>query len=366
MRTLSFYSTAILLFAALCLPMCMTAQKNKKGNKIKAAKQRSKANARMDAYLFAYFTGNSKKGEAIRFALSKDGYNYKALNNNNPVILSEQISSTGGVRDPHILRGKDGRSFYMVVTDMVSANGWDSNRAMVLLKSTDLVNWTSSVVNIQQAFSGNENLKRVWAPQTIYDEQAGKYMVYFSMKHGNGPDIIYYAYANKDFTALESKPKQLFFSPTNGSCIDGDIVQHDGKYHLFFKTEGSGDGIKIAVSDKLTEGYVLRDAYVQQTKEAVEGSGVFKLNSGDGYILMYDVYKSGKYQFTKSTDLKQFKVVDNEVTMDFHPRHGTVMPITEAEAARLTAKWGTPGATTLNAAKNNRRQTRQVVPSPHP
>ena len=68
---------------------------------------------------------------------------------------------------------------------------------------------------------------------------------------------------------------------------------------LFFKTDDEGSGIKIAVSHKLTEGYVLQDGYVQQTKEPVEGAGVFKLNNGEGYILMYDVYTSGKYQFTK-------------------------------------------------------------------
>ena len=81
-----------------------------------------------------------------RFVLhiSKDGYNYRALNSDKPIISSEKISSTGGVRDPHILRGADGKTFYMVATDMVSALGWSSNRAMVLLKSTDLVNWTSS------------------------------------------------------------------------------------------------------------------------------------------------------------------------------------------------------------------------------
>lgn len=50
------------------------------------------------------------------------------------VLDSRVISSTGGVRDPHILRCEDGKTFYMVVTDMVSANGWSSNRAMVLLK----------------------------------------------------------------------------------------------------------------------------------------------------------------------------------------------------------------------------------------
>jgi arabinoxylan arabinofuranohydrolase len=298
------------------------------------------ASAQHSAYLFTYFTGNAKADEQIRFAISNDGYQFHALNGNQPVLQSSSISETGGVRDPHILRGADGNTFYMVVTDMVSANGWSSNRAMVLLKSTDLINWSSSIVNIQKRFAGNDSLLRVWAPQTIYDPIAKKYMIYWSMKHGKGADIIYYSYANAAFTDLETEPKQLFFSPTNGSCIDGDIVFKDGKYHLFFKTEGEGAGIKIAVSDKLTEGYVLRDQYVQQTKDPVEGAGVFKLNNGEGYILMYDVYTKGKYQFTKTTDLKTFTVIDEEVTMNFHPRHGTVMPITRAEAERLMKKWG--------------------------
>ncbi|HEV7329481.1 MAG TPA: family 43 glycosylhydrolase [Flavisolibacter sp.] len=291
------------------------------------------------AYLFAYFTGNSGNEEAIRFALSNDGYHYRALNGNQPVIPSQKISETGGVRDPHILRGADGKTFYMVVTDMVSAKGWSSNRGMVLLKSTDLIHWTSSVVNIQKRFPGQDSLLRVWAPQTIYDPQAKKYMLYWSMKHGNSPDIIYYAYANADFTDLATEPKQLFFHPQNKSCIDGDIVFHNGKYHLFFKTEGEGNGIKIAVSDKLTEGYVLRDKYVQQTTDPVEGSGVFRLNNSNEYILMYDVYTKGKYQFTRTKDLQNFTVIDQEVSMNFHPRHGTVMPITAAEAERLAAKW---------------------------
>lgn len=298
------------------------------------------ASAQYKAYLFTYFTGNAKADEQIRFAISTDGYNFRALNGNKPVIQSAAISETGGVRDPHILRGADGKTFYMVVTDMVSANGWNSNRAMVLLKSTDLINWSSSIINMQKRFASNDSLLRVWAPQTIYDPKAKKYMIYWSMKHGKGADIIYYAYANAAFTDLETEPKQLFFSPTNGSCIDGDIVLKDGKYHLFFKTEGEGAGIKIAVSDKLTEGYVLQDKYVQQTKDPVEGAGVFKLNNGEGYILMYDVYTKGKYQFTKTKDLRTFTVIDEEVNMNFHPRHGTVMPITAAEAERLMKKWG--------------------------
>lgn len=295
------------------------------------------------AYLFTYFTGNRIDEEAVRFAISTDGYNYRALNNNRAVIDSKKISSTGGVRDPHILRCEDGKTFYMVLTDMVSDNGWDSNRAMILLKSSNLTDWTSSIVNIQQKYAGQENLKRVWAPQTIYDRAAQKYMVYWSMQYAGGTDIIYYAYANKEFTDIEGEPKVLFMPQNKLSCIDGDIVYKDGMYHLFYKTEGNGNGIRKATTHSLTSGqWTESEGYKQQTKDAVEGAGTFKLIHSDNYILMYDVYMKGKYQFTESTDLDRFKVIDNAVTMDFHPRHGTIIPITCTELIALTSRWGMP------------------------
>lgn len=295
------------------------------------------------AYLFVYFTGNHISQEAVCYAVSMDGYTYWALNDNKPVIDSKVISSTGGVRDPHILRCEDGKTFYMVVTDMVSDNGWDSNRAMVLLKSTDLVNWSHSVINMQKRYEGQEKLKRVWAPQTIYDPEAGKYMVYWSMKYGDGPDVIYYAYANADFTDLEGKPKPLFVPADKKSCIDGDIVYKDGIYHLFYKTEGHGNGIRVATTNSLTSGQWKENLeYKQQTKEAVEGDGTFKLIGEDKYILMYDVYMKGAYQFTETTDLEHFKVIDHEVKMNFHPRHGTIIPITRSELKRITDQWGKP------------------------
>lgn len=295
------------------------------------------------AYLFTYFTGNHISEEAVCYAVSMDGYSYWALNGGKPVLDSKVISSTGGVRDPHILRGEDGKTFYMVLTDMVSANGWDSNRAMVLLKSNDLVNWTHTVINMQKKYEGQESLKRVWAPQTIFDPEAGKYMVYWSMQYAGGPDIIYYAYANDDFTDLEGEPKVLFLPENRKSCIDGDIVYKDGVFHLFYKTEGHGNGIKVATTRSLTSGQWTEEPdYKQQTTDAVEGAGTFKLIGQDKYILMYDVYMKGCYQFTETTDLKNFKVIDNDVKMNFHPRHGTIIPITRDELLRITEKWGKP------------------------
>lgn len=295
------------------------------------------------AYLFTYFTGNHISEEAVCYAVSMDGYSYWALNGGKPVLDSKVISSTGGVRDPHILRGEDGKTFYMVLTDMVSANGWDSNRAMVMLKSNDLVNWTHTVINMQKKYEGQESLKRVWAPQTIFDPEAGKYMVYWSMQYAGGPDIIYYAYANDDFTDLEGEPKVLFLPENRKSCIDGDIVYKDGVFHLFYKTEGHGNGIKVATTRSLTSGQWTEEPdYKQQTSDAVEGAGTFKLIGQDKYILMYDVYMKGRYQFTETTDLKNFKVIDNDVKMNFHPRHGTIIPITRDELLRITEKWGKP------------------------
>jgi hypothetical protein len=337
-----FYAAFNLITLAIGQP-AKSKQVRNKDNHPSAKKDPGKD---LSAYLFVYFTGNGRREEAIRFALSDDGYHYRALNNNNPVINPVLISSTGGLRDPHILRGADGKTFYMVATDMnVARNGWGPNYAMVLMKSKNLIDWTTQSINIPQLFPELKNINRVWAPQTIYDPKTRKYMIYWAMRSGNDPDKIYYAYANRDFTGLETQPKQLLFNPDSTSCIDADIVLKDGKYNLFFKTEGQNQkGIKKAVSARLTGGYVVENKYLQQTTQPVEGSCTFKLNHSDDWILMYDMYMSGTYQFTKSQDLENFVVVDNDISMDFHPRHGTVIGITATEAQALqNEQWQTTG-----------------------
>lgn len=296
------------------------------------------------AYLFTYFIGNNYAEEQIFFALSEDGYSYKALNEGKAVLSADTISTKKGVRDPHILRGPDGK-YYMVATDMRAneANcNWACNSGIVLLKSDDLVNWTHSRVDVATRFPAEfGNVIRAWAPQTYYDQELDKLMVYFSMKTttSGSYDVIYYAWANADFTDLETVPQVLF--DNNVSAIDGDIIYHDNNFHLFFKTEGAADkGYMKAVSQQLTGPYTLLDKYLDQTNDAVEGACVFRLINQDKYILMYDVYTRGRYEFTESDNLEDFTVVNQSVSMDFKPRHGTVMPITAEEATRLKQKWG--------------------------
>ena len=300
----------------------------------------------MKAYLFAYFTGNRPAEEQICFAISNDGFNYTPLNGGQPIIGSDSIARAKGVRDPHILRSEDGW-FRMVVTDMRSSLGWASNRGMVLMRSRDMIHWEHHTVHFPEVYAGTNfaNVTRVWAPQTIYDEQAGKYMVYFSLLTDDGSipyDRVYWCYANDDFSALEGKPQVLF--DFKAPSIDTDIVKDEsGLYHLFFKTEadGSHKGIRQFTFKDLhkPETWTLHDGYCETTKNDVEGAGVFPLIGG-GWCLMYDCYRNGHYQFTKSDDLMKFTFIQNTETKGtFTPRHGTVIQISKAELKRLKKMW---------------------------
>ncbi len=296
------------------------------------------------SYLFAYFTGNSQSQEQIRLAISMDGYSYTPLNNGERIIYSDSIALKRAVRDPHILRGEDGKTFYMVVTDMKSSEGWSSNDGLVLLKSKDLINWTHKAIDFPDTWPARFNrqaLTQVWAPQTIYDPQEGKYMVYYSIGENSQHYKIYYSYANEDFTEL-TQPQVLYDHGAN--TIDADIVYKDGLYHMFFKTEGQGNGIQKATASALRGTWTPNRKYLQQTSVAVEGSAVFKKINSDEWILMYDCYGSGYYEFCKSTDLDNFtKVAQTTTSGGFSPRHGTTIPITQEEAERLMAKWPTAG-----------------------
>ena len=65
-----------------------------------------------DHYLFAYFTGNSSAGQTVHLAVSKDGLNYTALRNNEPVIVPSQ--GTGAVRDPYIWYNEIDNYYYII------------------------------------------------------------------------------------------------------------------------------------------------------------------------------------------------------------------------------------------------------------
>ena len=303
-------------------------------------------------YLFVYFPANDN--ENIYYALSNDGYNFTAMNGGKRVVAADTVSLKKGLRDPHVLRAPDGW-FYMVNTDMKSAEGWSSNRGMVLMKSKDLINWKHSTVHFPDRYKGKNfaNVTRVWAPETFWDDTydngdgtKGRPLVYYSLLTNDGTiayDQVFFNYANKDFSDLEGDP--IHFFDRGKSTIDMDIVYNpvDKLYHAFYKNEGDGGICKVKAQSLTSANGTKAPSWfgqcknaLQQTSEAVEGAGVFKLINQNSWVLMYDCYMNGHYQFTSSSDLENFKFVqDTKTSGAFTPRHGTILPITAQETAAL-------------------------------
>ncbi len=286
-------------------------------------------------YLFCYFTGNEPENESVHFAVSEDGYNFTSLNNNEPVI--KQMLGRKCCRDPYIFRGEDG-VFHIIATDMRCYDGWANNNSMVVWDSTDLINWKNERILDFSQYENTKSANRVWAPQVIFDKDRQEYMIYWSHNNENEGwhTIPWYAYT-KDFKTLTTEP-QILYSPTsNMAAIDGDIIEKDGKFYLFVADEKQ-DGICYVVSDKLEGPYTEPDNNrISVADTALEGHCTYKILSTDKYVLIADQFRAGGYFMQESTDLINFIKVDkNKHSLDhLHPRHGSVMHITDEEYERL-------------------------------
>lgn len=311
-----------------------------------------------DSYLFVYFPSN--ENENLYYALSTDGFNYTPLNDGARIMSSDTVALKKGIRDPHILRGADGKTFYMVATDMRCAEGWSSNRGIVMYRSTDLIHWQHSTVHFPTRFPEWETVTRVWAPETIWDADhvnedgtRGAYMIYYSLRTSDGKcpyDKVYYSYANADFTDI-SQPVYLY--DRGSATIDANIVydETDLLYHMIYKNEGSG-GICQVTAASLTapEGAALGSQWsrpsgtLQQTSVAVEGGGLFRLIGTNTWVMMYDCYTGGYYQFCVTDDWATFTLKAQTATSGaFTPRHGTVIALRPAETQALLAAFPTRG-----------------------
>lgn len=288
-------------------------------------------------YLFVYFVGNGEGEERIHFALSKDGYNFKPLNSNKAVIT--QTKGKKCVRDPYIFKGQDG-CYYIIGTDMKCEEGWESNHALITWKSSDLINWTDeTLIEMREQGEDFADTTRAWAPQAIWDENEKKYMLYWahSTKRHNTAGM-YYAYSEDMKTITEPKPLYC----RNIQTIDGDIVYNEKNnlYYLFFKHD-EDQTIAHVTSEKLTGPYKDEPVVVSVAASGVEGSQMYKINGTDTYVMVMDEYGKGRFFMQQTTNFADYLPVKSEdYSMNFGPRHGSIVSITDEEYERLTEKWG--------------------------
>ncbi len=312
----------------------------------------------MAGYLMVYF---KEHGHNVYFAVSRDGYTFTDVNNGEPVMRGDTIALQKGIRDPHIYRGPD-NAFYMSLTDLhIYAKqeglrdteweregfGWGNNRALVLMKSKDLIHWKRTNMRIDKAFPGLENIGCAWAPATVYDEERGLLMLTFTMRFGDGTNNLYYSYVNNDYDTLLTRPQQLFEYPGNKSCIDSDITRIGNKYHLYYVSHDGVSGVKHAVSDRACGDYNYEPSWCDPEAGACEAPTLWKRMGQDKYVVMYDVFSArpNNMGFSETTDFKNYTDIGHfnggcMKTANFvSPKHGAVVTITADELSRLEKYW---------------------------
>ncbi len=222
------------------------------------------SNAKDEAYVWAFFTGEGVGGEKISLAASKgnNALDWNTLNNGTPLITSTKGEK--GLRDPFIMKSKDGDKFYMLATDLkisgrANANGLgnlsgfagsqvNGSLYIEVWESTDLVNWGKQRhVKVSSNYAGN-----TWAPEAYWDSEIGKYVVYWASNlydTGNSTDRKALTYNRMMITTTDdfvnfSKP-QVWIDSQRGNGTDGkgsiDVTMQKvgDTYYRIYKDEAS-------------------------------------------------------------------------------------------------------------------------------
>lgn len=307
---------------------------------VKAAQDK----ADMAAYLFVHFVGTESNAdsEQIYFSVSQDGTSWKTLNEGMPILRSEVGEK--GVRDPHIIRSPEGDRFFLIATDLSIYNRrGDSNRwgtcqtsgskSIVVWQSTDLVNWSEAeLVKVAP-----DNAGCTWAPESVYDDETGRYMVFWASKTEDDNYKIQRIYRcfTRDFKSF-TEP-ELYIDGGTVSNIDTTIIKEGDTYYRFTKNE-SNSSIIMEKSKSLSSGFTAVEGYkingaAGDTVQGYEGPTAYKINGEDKWCLLLDYFsKSQGYKPFVTEDMSVGEFVSAEdFSFDGKYRHGGVMPITQEE-----------------------------------
>lgn len=315
-------------------------------------------------YLFAYFTGDTRNGQNVRFALSEDGYTFTALNNNYPVATqtksTESSTSSGYARDPYITRDPNGNGYYMVATDMDASgmhSSWSGDSCVYVWHSNNLVDWTQISNFDFRTFSGFENTIRAWAPQIIWDSTSKRWMMYLSITVEPNWNVMYYTYTT-DFKTFTAPKKFEFSTGVYTGRIDADIIENNGKFYMYYKDETAA-AVMLATADSLTGTYTpVKTVSTDLSKKAVEGNAMYQLGNSGTWVMMLDEYSNGSFAYGTTTDFVNFTKYTGSTSANsaLKARHGSVMQITDEEYNRLKdyKNWLTStGVTDINYSFND-------------
>ncbi len=287
-------------------------------------------------FLFTSFRGNGETG--VYFALSRDGYKWTPVKNNQPVVPPQHPGML--MRDPFLVKGPDGTWHLLWTT------GWTRSKENGTLTighatSGNLVDWGPQQL-IEIPLEGARN---AWAPEMAWDSKSGQWLIFWaSTIPGKFPDTEatgdsgynhrFYAMRTTDFKSF-TKPA-LWFDP-GFNCIDATLVQDGKRWIMVFKDERRNPlqkKLRIAFSDSpagpwsgVTEPFSL---------DWVEGPSAIK--AGRDWLIYFDQYaKPHYYGAYRTRDWKVYEEISSQLSLPLDHRHGTVVSLTDEEAKRVTA-----------------------------
>lgn len=277
-----------------------------------------------DAYLFCYFKGNGEDG--LHLAWSEDGLKYIALQNDKP-LLKPEVGETKLMRDPCIFAGPDGM-FHMTWT-----TSW-RGKTFGYASSKNLLNWSEQ--KAVSPFSELTGLKNIWAPEIVYDEKAGSFMVFWSSSiegryQGNTRarrstynHRLYYT-TTRDFTTWSEA--KLLLDP-GFSTVDGTFVKTaGGELYLVVKDDSDQPEARKHLRCCRAESYTGPFGPMQQpfTQPWVEGPSVIGIKNR--YVCFYDCYGSRYYSASETTDFVTWREIRDQISLPRGIRHGTFLKV---------------------------------------
>jgi hypothetical protein len=316
----------------------------------------------LKGYFFPYFAGEQyADGEQIYFAAShgNDPLRWDDLSGNQPVLTS--TLGEKGVRDPFIIRSPEGDKFYLIATDLKihDGQGWDhatrhGSKYIEVWESTDLVHWSEQ----RHVRVSDDTAGMTWAPEATYDKKLGAYVVYWASNLYSADDPDHQGTVNTRLMYAITRDFRTFSAPrvwkdTGVNSIDATVVRDGDHYYRFSTDDGvigsctadlvferSTSLTAVDLPDTTPRNWRLVDDCFRTEFGLgwLEGPTVFKSNTEDRwYAFMDESSGRGYIPFTtRELDNPSWSIPDN-YDMPARPRHGTVLPVTEAELNRVRA-----------------------------
>ena len=278
------------------------------------------------AFVMSYFRS---KREALHLSISPDGYHWRPLNRNRPILSSHLRTRT--MRDPFLFRDRDGL-FHLLTTD-----GWTS-LYIIHAVSEDLVKWRD--LEAIPVMAGVPGARNCWAPEAFFDAGEGLYrLIWSSTVSVDGPrdlrDHRIWTASTEDFRRYSSS--SLFFDPSY-SVIDATVYRMDTLYVMAFKDERGENrpdtpykAIRIATSSGNPAGFGNISEII--TPPLTEGPILFRCH--DRWMLFYDCYMDGHWGAAVSVDLVDWVTITRGVEFPKGPRHGSVIEVEKEIVHRL-------------------------------